>query len=125
MESASLRRRRILVIEDEFLIAEDLEARLQDIGAVVVGPAPSVERALELIHSERRIDAALVDVNLRGKLAYDVIDELTARRIPFVLMSGYEDHVLRRRYPHARNCEKPYKFADLEKALSAVVAGAA
>ncbi len=64
MADSALRDRRILVVEDEFLIAMSLQDALENAGAVVVGPAPSVEKAIKQIESEPHIDAAVLDVNL-------------------------------------------------------------
>ena len=118
MASSPLRDRRILVVEDEYLIAMSLQDALETAGSIVVGPAPSVDKALQTIDSEPHIDAAVLDVNLRGALAYPVADMLVARKIPFVFTSGYEDAGLRSRYPGAKNCPKPYLFQAIEEALA-------
>ena len=117
MASSPLRDRRILVVEDEYLIAMSLADALENAGSVVVGPAPSVDKAIQTINSESHIDAAVVDVNLGGVLAYAVADLLIARKIPFVFTSGYEDNVLRERYSQVKNCPKPYLFRAMEEAL--------
>ncbi len=82
-----------------------------------MGPVPSVDKAIKTIDSESHIDAAVLDVNLGGALAYPVADKLIARKIPFVFTSGYEDNVLRDRYAHVKNCPKPYLFRAIEEAL--------
>ena len=117
MASSALRDRRILVVEDEYLIAMSLQDALETAGSIVVGPVPSVDKALQTIDSEPHIDAAVLDVNLGGALAYPVADMLVARKIPFVFTSGYEDNVLRSRYSGVRNCPKPYLFQAIEEAL--------
>ena len=117
MGSSALRDLRILVVEDEYLIAMSLADALQNAGSVVVGPVPSVDKAIQKIESEHHIDAAVVDVNLGGVLAYAVADMLVARKIPFVFTSGYEDNVLRNRYAQVKNCPKPYLFRAMEEAL--------
>jgi CheY-like chemotaxis protein len=117
MASSALRDRRILVVEDEYLIAMSLQDALENAGSVVVGPVPSVDKAIKTIESEPHIDAAVVDVNLGGVLAYAVADVLIARKIPFVFTSGYEDNVLRNRYAQVKNCPKPYLFRAMEEAL--------
>jgi CheY-like chemotaxis protein len=117
MGSSALRDLRILVVEDEYLIAMSLADALQNAGSVVVGPVPSVDKAIQKIESEPHIDAAVVDVNLGGVLAYAVADMLIARKIPFVFTSGYEDNVLRNRYAQVKNCPKPYLFRAMEEAL--------
>jgi CheY-like chemotaxis protein len=117
LASSPLRDRRILVVEDEYLIAMSLQDALETAGSIVVGPAPSVDKALQTIDSEPHIDAAVLDVNLGGALAYPVADMLVARKIPFVFTSGYEDTALRNRYSGVKNCPKPYLFQAIEEAL--------
>jgi CheY-like chemotaxis protein len=117
LASSPLRDRRILVVEDEYLIAMSLQDALETAGSIVVGPAPSVDKALQTIDSESHIDAAVLDVNLGGALSYGVADKLIARKIPFIFTSGYEDNVLRSRYSGVKNCPKPYLFQAIEEAL--------
>ena len=82
---------RILVVEDDFLIAMELETLLQENGFIVLGPAAAIPRALALIEAERP-DVALLDVNLNGQQATPVAAALRARSIPFVIISGYGRH---------------------------------
>jgi CheY-like chemotaxis protein len=117
MANSPLRDRRILVVEDEYLIAMNLQDGLETAGSIVVGPVPSVDKALQTIDSESHIDAAILDVNLGGALSYGVADKLIARKIPFIFTSGYEDNVLRSRYSGVKNCPKPYLFQAIEEAL--------
>ena len=117
MASSALRDRRILVVEDEYLIAATLSDQLEDAGSIVLGPVPSVDKAIKIINSESQIDAAVLDVNLGGVLAYAVADMLIAKKIPFVFTSGYEDNVLRSRYSQVKNCLRPYQFRAMEAAL--------
>jgi CheY-like chemotaxis protein len=123
MTVSLLRDRRILIVEDEYLIAMNLQDCLASVGSVTVGPVPSVDKAVKAIQSEPNIDAAIVDVNLGGVMAYPVADMLLARNIPFVFTSGYEDDVLRNRYPAIKNCHKPYVFAEMEQALTSAISG--
>jgi CheY-like chemotaxis protein len=118
MADSPLLERRILVVEDEYLIAMSLQDALESAGSIVLGPASSVEKAIKTIESETRIDAAVLDVNLGGVLAYPVADMLIARKIPFVFTSGYEDNVLRSRYSQVKTCPKPYLFPAIEEALA-------
>ena len=117
MDRPGLRDRRILVVEDEYLVAMSLAEALQDAGSIVLGPVPSVDKAIKTIELEPHIDGAVVDVNLGGMLAYPVADLLIARKIPFVFTSGYEDNLLRDRYSQVKNCAKPYLFTAMEDAL--------
>ena len=88
MEPSDLGGRRILIVEDEFLTAQQLENCIHDAGGEVVGPVASVDDALPIARSEW-IDAALLDVNLRGRMVTPVAEELRARGIPFVLVTAY------------------------------------
>jgi CheY-like chemotaxis protein len=123
MTSSSLRDRRILVVEDEYLIAMMLRDALEDVGSVVVGPVPSVEKAIKTIAADPNIDAAILDVNLGGVMAYPVAEALVARNIPFVFTTGYEDGTLRALFPNIRSCHKPYLFPNMEKALAGALSG--
>ena len=82
------RPRRILVVEDEFLIAMELEQTLRHAGYEIVGPAPNVRAALALLREERP-DAAVLDVNVTGERVTPVAEVLRAMIVPFILASGY------------------------------------
>ena len=118
MPLSELRDRRILVVEDEYLVAVSLCEALEDAGSQVIGPVPSVDTAIQAIEAQPQIDAAVVDINLGGVKAYVVADLLLARSIPFVFTSGYEQDALMARYPRIRNCQKPYAMATISAALS-------
>jgi DNA-binding NtrC family response regulator len=85
-----LANRRILVAEDEGLIALDVEAMLQGFGCEVVGPLSELEDIVLAIKAQP-LDGALLDVNLRGRQVFDILPEFISRNIPVVLTSGYDD----------------------------------
>ncbi len=85
--------RRILVAEDEALIAIGIEAMLLDFGCEVVGPVSEVREILQAVETER-LDGALLDVNLRGRQVFEVLPEILRRNIPVMLTSGYDDATL-------------------------------
>jgi CheY-like chemotaxis protein len=87
---------RVLVVEDELMIALDMCGKLEAMGYVPVGPAGTVDEALTLLE-EQRPDFALLDENLRGRPVTPVAEALQRRRIPFGLVSGYS----RSHSPHA------------------------
>ena len=122
--TSPLQDRRILIVEDEYAIAESLVAALEALGSAVVGPAPSVDKALATIDREPLIDVAIVDINLRGVMAEAVADRLMAGNIPFVFTSGYGADILRNRYPGIKNCQKPYTIEDIEQALASAMSEA-
>lgn len=122
MTTAILGEKHILVAEDEFLLADDLCRDLEGTGAVVVGPVPSVKHALALIASAPAIDAAVLDANLGGEMAFLVADALLAKSVPFIFTSGYDDAVLKQRYPQVPRCQKPTHFSSVAQALAAALA---
>ncbi len=110
--------RRVLVVEDEFFLAEDLRYELEDAGAVVVGPEPSVASGLARIGLEDRIDLAVLDVNLGGELVFPVAEALRNRCVPFLFVSGYESKIVHDRYPDAIKCDKPVNMRKLFEQLA-------
>ncbi|MET3668023.1 PAS domain S-box-containing protein [Caulobacter sp. 1776] len=89
-ESPALRDQRVLIVEDEAVVAMELTRVLTEAGAKVVGPAGTIEEALDLLDAQP-IDRALLDVNLGGRLITPVAQALTHRRIPFVYLTGYQE----------------------------------
>jgi two-component sensor histidine kinase/CheY-like chemotaxis protein len=81
---------KVLVVEDELLIALELCQGLEREGWKVVGPATSVEEAMAIIDRHADIDVAILDINLGGQLAYPIADRLRASGVPYVFCSGYE-----------------------------------
>ena len=118
---ATLVERRILLAEDEYFIMQDLRSGLEVFGVEVVGPVPSVADALALIEAGAEMDAAVLDVNLRGEQVYPVADALSARGIPFVFSTGYSDGMLDPRYGNAPVCEKPVNMLQLGQTLAELI----
>lgn len=79
---------RILVVEDEYLIALELDAALRAAGYRVIGPIQNVDSALELLKDDRP-DGAILDVNLAGEWVTPVAETLKAMSVPYILASGY------------------------------------
>ncbi len=109
--------RRILVVEDEYLVAEDVRRWLQGLGAEVIGPAPRLARAHSLIAAER-IDAAVLDIHVAGELVFPAADALNDRRIPFLFMSGFDRSIVPRRFAHVQLLEKPLALETLAVAMA-------
>src|SRR5262245_31557301 len=83
MGDPSLNGMRILIVEDEYMLAQDLSREVAEHGCTVIGPVPDVERGIRLLRDEHP-DAALLDVNLAGKTVYELADLLLEEHIPFV-----------------------------------------
>lgn len=109
--------RRILVVEDEALVAMLVEDALEDAGFGVIGPVRSVAQALEALEAEAP-DAAVLDLNLAGENSVAVADALVARGIPFVVATGYGAAGLPAGHRQALVLPKPYDPADLTAMLT-------
>jgi len=115
----TLRGRRVLLVEDEFLIASDLIRLLHQQGAEVLGPAATVRCALDLLLASPDADGAILDVNLRGEMAFPVADALRDRGVPFVFATGYAQDMIPERYAGVPCCEKPFDGPEIIRALIA------
>ncbi len=124
MTAGDLTGRRILVVEDETLIAVAIEEVLQGLGCVVVGPVGKLDAALRLARDEA-LDAAVLDVTIRGGFVYAVADQLLARGVPFVLASGYGGWALPESLQSRPRLTKPFTAQALKEQVRALVAGAA
>ncbi|EYD74612.1 Response regulator receiver [Rubellimicrobium mesophilum DSM 19309] len=114
--------KRILVVEDEMIVAMLIEDILMDGGATVVGPAARVNKALDLLGTET-VDAALLDVNLAGENTVPVAEELRRRGIPFAFATGYGAAGLPDGFTGQPLLQKPFQERDLQEVISRVLAG--
>lgn len=109
-------RRRILIVEDEPLVAILIEDTLVDLGCAVVGPLDSIERAMAVAQNEP-LDGAFLDVNVYGQFVYPIAETLAARNIPFVFMTGYGEAGIDARYRSAPVLAKPFLTDAIEQLL--------
>ena len=82
--------RHVLLVEDEELVAMNMVDELSGLGWAVVGPATTLEEAQALVSSGVHLDAAILDINLRGRWVHTLAEELKQRGVPFVVCTGYE-----------------------------------
>ena len=111
---------RILVVEDEMLVAWMLADLLAELGCVVVGPVARVDQALTAI-GEDSVDAAVLDINLNGQTSYPVADALAARGVPFVFSTGYARDRLSKDYGDVPVLQKPLSGAELRDSLATML----
>ena len=115
---------RVLVLEDDTLIAMYLQELLEDSGCTVIGPAPRVGKALELLQLHEP-DVAILDLNLAGVCPTAVAEVLRSRRVPFLILSGYNeselDDALLRGVPRLT---KPVRIQELLEHIAALVTDA-
>ena len=108
---------RILLVEDDFLIATLAKSMLEMIGCTVIGPVPSVEKGLKLA-AESELDAAVLDIQILGGNSLPIAELLTKRGIPLVFVSGFAD--VPEMPAHLRAClrlEKPVNDEQLTNAV--------
>ena len=116
--SAPLAGRRLLLVEDDYMIAADMAWGLEQAGAEVVGPSGSIRDALRLLQSHaERLDGAVLDINLREEPVFPVADALASRRIPFIFKTGYDATAVPEIYSSVRRFEKPVDHRLLIDAL--------
>ena len=112
----SLSGARIVVVEDEYYLAEDLADALKSAGAEVIGPVGSIGQAQELLDAGD-FDGALLDMNLRGELSFALARQLQAADVPFVVVSGYSSGALPPELGDVPRLEKPINPAEAVDAL--------
>jgi len=111
---------RILIVEDEAMIAMLIEDMLDELGCVAVGPAYNAKQALELIEAGR-FDAAILDVNLGGQRTTPVAESLASKGIPFCFATGYGRGGLTEEFGKHIVLTKPFNQRDLEGALRRLI----
>jgi CheY-like chemotaxis protein len=122
--SRPLDRRRVLVVEDEYIIATEIKRWLQSAGAEVIGPVPSVERALDLIE-DQTLDAAVLDLNLGDRgTALPIADRLGALGVPHLFATGDVRISQGSAYADRPRLEKPFREAELVRAVVKLTASA-
>jgi CheY-like chemotaxis protein len=87
----NLKGRRILVVEDNVLIAEHIRGLLSDTGCRVVGPAPRLSDGLALVRDSDALDGAVLDINLGSETCFEIAAELRGRSVPFLFLTGYDN----------------------------------
>jgi ActR/RegA family two-component response regulator len=111
-----LRGKRVLVAEDDWVVAHEIARALAKMGVEVVGPAPTLGQCLALIQAER-LDRAVLDIKLRGDWVCRAIGALVSRGAPHVFLTGYDRAAILGAYAHVRRFEKP---ADPRRVIAAL-----
>lgn len=119
MDETALKGRRVLVIEDDYWVAQLLVELLANAGAEVLGPFGWIDEALAFIadHTDS-FDSAVLDINLHGAKSYPIADALIAKQIPFVFTTGYGSAGIDPPYGEHLRCAKPFNRDLLIAALS-------
>ena len=119
-QAADLTGMKILVVEDNFLVADVLCEGLRDIGCEIVGPAPNLERGTKLVDAigDEHLDGALLDVNLGDGFSFPIAAKLRERGVPFIFLTGYDDRrIVPGEFQTAPRLAKPCNIAQLAAAM--------
>ena len=112
---------RVVVAEDEYFIARDIARALHALGAEVVGPMPTLDEVQGILAAGERLDAAILDINLNGEVVFPVMEALTARSIPVVFATGYDQAAVPAQYRDIPRWQKPFDPQALVQALPDLV----
>jgi DNA-binding response OmpR family regulator len=112
--------KRILVVEDEYYIADDIVRALRSRGADVVGPFATLAQA-ERIMDKGALDFAVLDINLRGEMSYPVADRLAALGVPFLFATGYSIEAIPDRFSTIPTLQKPVDPDMLARLIPATI----
>jgi DNA-binding response OmpR family regulator len=120
-DSGPLAGRRVLVIEDEYFLADDIAQKLSELGARVVGPFGDLSEAADVVDRDVAIDAAVVDINLRTEMVFPLARVLRARKVPFVFTSGYDSSSIEAEFQDVRLLGKPLDIAAMARELTNMI----
>ena len=98
--------RKVLIVEDQYLIADDMRQAIEALGGAVIGPASTVEKAMEML-AGGDVDLALLDLNIAGDPVYRVAEALAAKGTPFIFATGYGESATPAQFARAPHLEKP------------------
>lgn len=118
---ASLSGHRILVVEDEYFLADDIGRALRSFGAEVVGPVGDLEDALRIVNDVGILDGAVLDVNIRNEMIYPIAETLQARGVPMVFATGYDRVALGPKFGDVPLWEKPLDIAAMVRGLAGLI----
>ncbi len=117
-QSGVLAGKTVLLIEDEYFLAEEIRRALLKQGASVVGPFGDVAQGLAAVEAEKALTGAVLDINLRNETVYPIADALRRRGLPFVFTTGYDKAAIPEHYQDIPRCEKPIDITALVRALA-------
>jgi CheY-like chemotaxis protein len=115
--------RRVLVIEDEYFLADDIAHALKQLGARIVGPIGELEEAAGLVEGDITIDAAVLDINLHSDMVFPIARALRERKVPFVFTTGYDQTSIAPEFQDVRLWEKPLDISAMARELAGLIKG--
>lgn len=119
LNPVKLNDRSYLIVEDEYLAASSLLMALEEVGANILGPISDVSDAIILVNDRsNELDGAVLDINLRGTMAFPLADMLLKFQIPFVFVTGYDCSSLPPKFRHITCLSKPCDEEDIVRFLA-------
>ncbi|MBR0960694.1 response regulator [Bradyrhizobium japonicum] len=113
--------RRILVVEDEYFLADDIGHALRMLGAEIAGPVGDIADATAMLRGAGALDGAVLDVNIRTELIFPIARELRARDVPFVFTTGYDKVSIKPEFRDVPLWEKPIDIVAMAQTLAGLV----
>jgi hypothetical protein len=113
--------RRILVVEDEYFLADDLYRHFVSLGAEIIGPIAYLDDAAEVVAADAAIDGALLDINVRSEMIFPLARLLQSRKVPFVFTTGYDRRSLGPEFVDVQVWEKPLDIPRLARSLTTLM----
>ena len=114
---SALAGRTILVVEDDYFLAQEIARKIRSTGASLLGPVSNVDDALDVLAETASIDGAILDLNLMGETAYPIADALRLRNTPFVFVTGYDVSHMSPEYRNVPCLQKPVELDSIARAL--------
>ncbi|HET7887502.1 MAG TPA: response regulator [Bradyrhizobium sp.] len=121
--SGPLSGRRVLVVEDEYFLADDIGRALTALGAQIVGPYGDLDEATAVVDRDVAIDAAVMDINLRHAMVFPLARVLRSRKVPLVFTTGYDKSSIEPEFHDVRLWGKPLDLRAMTKELTAMIKG--
>ena len=121
--SSPLNGKRVLVVEDEYFLADDIARALKGLGARVIGPFGDLDEAVLVVDREVAIDAAIMDINLRDEMIFSLARLLRDRKVPFVFTTGYDESGLPDIWRGRPTLRKPFMMGEMAEALKKALPG--
>lgn len=109
--------RQVMVVEDEYFLADDIRRELDSLGARIIGPVGEIEEASTLLQSEP-VDAAVLDVNVANEMIFPFARQLRSRNVPFLFTTGYDRSVVGPEFDNVQLLVKPVDAEELVRELS-------
>jgi len=113
---------RILVVEDEYFLAEDIGRALRELDASIVGPVGDLADGMAVLSNDNAISGAVLDVNVRDEKIFPLARELRARNVPFVFTTGYDSNVLEAEFQRVPRWTKPVDVSAVALGLAQLIA---